>query len=167
MDEKSQDKDSEAFHFIAYIPISGGLYELDGLKPGPIKLSECDEVGDCLCVHGIPLAATAAAHAGWVRASATLLSIAALQYCANFDFMHSVLQDDWLDKASIVISERIGRYAAHEIKFNLMAVVRNRKDVLQEQLDDNQRLMSCLQSKLVGTDPEVKYELLMAAAMIK
>ncbi len=33
-------------------------------------------------------------------------------------------QEDWLEKASGVVTERIGRYAAHEIKFNLMAVVK-------------------------------------------
>lgn len=36
----------------------------------------------------------------------------------------SLVQEDWVDKAAGVITERIGRYAAHEIKFNLMAVCR-------------------------------------------
>ena len=26
----------EAFHFVSYVPISGRLFELDGLKPSPI-----------------------------------------------------------------------------------------------------------------------------------
>ena len=41
-DENDQDKDADAFHFVAYVPAAGGLYELDGLKPGPIRICECD-----------------------------------------------------------------------------------------------------------------------------
>ena len=87
-------EDDEAFHFITYVPINGKLYELDGLKRGPIVLNP-----------GVTL-------------------------------------DNWIDSAREAIQARITRYASKEIRFNLLAVVQNRQDVLQE------RLTSTVQKKL-------------------
>jgi ubiquitin carboxyl-terminal hydrolase L5 len=47
-EDKREDKDNEAFHFISYVPVNGILYELDGLKPGPIILGEVNGEDDWL-----------------------------------------------------------------------------------------------------------------------
>ncbi|KAI9669182.1 MAG: hypothetical protein M1829_005183 [Trizodia sp. TS-e1964] len=74
--QRAATEDDDLYHFIAYSPINGVLYELDGLQPAPIAHGACSH-------------------------------------------------DEFPDKVIPVLQRRIARYPATEIRFNLLAMVRD------------------------------------------
>lgn len=86
-DSKMASKDDDVFHFVSYVPIKGRLYELDGLKEGPID--------------------------------------------------HGVIEDgaDWLDVVKPIIEQRMAKYQAGEIHFNLMAIVQDKLMAFKRQIE--------------------------------
>lgn len=92
-DETARNPEAETedvFHFIAYTPIDGTLYELDGLQPAPIS-------------HGA---------------------------CRQAEFPAKVME---------VLQRRVARYEASEIRFNLLAMVRDLR-VRARELGDTEAL---------------------------
>ncbi|KAJ1456397.1 ubiquitin carboxyl-terminal hydrolase [Pelagophyceae sp. CCMP2097] len=83
----SEEGTEDVFHFVAYVPHADGrVYELDGLKGGPVDLGAVSDA------------------------------------------------ETWLSVARAAIYARIEQYAASEIKFNLMAVVRDKRATLDDRL---------------------------------
>jgi len=99
VEDKNGSNDDDLFHFVSFVPIDGTLYELDGLKEGPVSLGPCSE-------------------------------------------------DDWLQKVCPMIEQRIEKYSKHEIRFNLMAVVKNRKEMLEGEVEHLSMLKRRAESKI-------------------
>jgi len=89
--QRTATEDDDVYHFIAYTPINGILYELDGLQPAPIA-------------HG----------------------------ASTFE--------EFPDKVIPVLQRRIKRYPVNEIRFNLLAMVRDLR-VQAREIGDQEMLL--------------------------
>ncbi|KAM3175303.1 hypothetical protein ACTXT7_008804 [Hymenolepis weldensis] len=43
IDQSSQYKPEDVYHFVGFVPINGAVYELDGLKPNPVRVATIPE----------------------------------------------------------------------------------------------------------------------------
>ncbi|KAL1920238.1 uncharacterized protein VTP21DRAFT_1384 [Calcarisporiella thermophila] len=102
---ESQGSKEDVFHFIAYVPVRGALYELDGLREAPLNLGACTD-------------------------------------------------EDWLEKVRPIIQSRIARYASSEIRFNLMAVIRNRMKEYEQRHEELLARLFSLPSEESEMSPE-------------
>lgn len=91
---KEAKEDDDVFHFISYVPYKGAVYELDGLKGGPIRLSDIPENGS------------------------------------------------WLLPVTEIIKERINRYVASEIRFNLLEVTQDLRSEWRARIAEIEKIMN-------------------------
>ena len=78
-EKKKATEEDDVFHFVAYIHFKDNIYEIDGLREGPILIAE------------------------------------------------NAANNEWIEKVKPAIINRINLYASNEIKFNLMAVVPDKR----------------------------------------
>ena len=97
-----EDNVSEGYHFIAYLPYKGRVWELDGLKHGPL---ECVELEDP--------------------------------------------QSNWIDAVRPALSGKMAAYsAAGDIRFNLLALVKDNYQLRSDALELTRRELNALERRL-------------------
>jgi len=99
---KATDED-DVFHYVSYVWSKGNIYEIDGLREGPIIISE------------------------------------------------NVTYEDWVNKVKPAILDRINLYANNEIKFNLLALVPDKREKLTQQMQEQLKRKAYI-SRLLSTE---------------
>lgn len=102
--KKEADEKDDVFHFVAYFQFKNSVYEIDGLREGPILIS--DNVSD----------------------------------------------HNWIKTVQPSILNRISLYANNEIKFNLLAVVSDKKKNIETNLEDLENRMKYINSLLQSNE---------------
>jgi ubiquitin carboxyl-terminal hydrolase L5 len=109
---KRKDQEEPGFHFIAYVPIHGTVWRLDGLQRQPINLGKLSiaEMSNGLWIY----------HA---------------------DDVPGPSGDDWIAVARDNIYRRILQYEEDGVQFNLLSLCKSPAQATQQQLAENIKLL--------------------------
>uniref|UniRef100_A0A5F8GME2 Ubiquitin carboxyl-terminal hydrolase n=1 Tax=Monodelphis domestica TaxID=13616 RepID=A0A5F8GME2_MONDO len=119
-DAKTSAKEEDAFHFVSYVPVSGRLYELDGLREGPIDLGACNQED-------------------WINAVRPVIEkrIQNLKkFCKKSAFNSYHMCCPPTPTFVFIL------YSEGEIRFNLMAIVSDRKMIYEQKIAELQRQLA-------------------------
>nr|XP_058897518.1 ubiquitin carboxyl-terminal hydrolase isozyme L5 isoform X2 [Kogia breviceps] len=114
-DAKTSAKEEDAFHFVSYVPVNGRLYELDGLREGPIDLGACNQDD-------------------WISAVRPVIE-KRIQNIIPSRFIHVVADGK-------IFFFYMAKYSEGEIRFNLMAIVSDRKMIYEQKIAELQRQLA-------------------------
>jgi len=65
----------DAYHFVVYVPVMGSVYELDGLKPYPVRHGEYEESGE-----------------GWLRKARWAVAVKCFLQWINFRLIREIIE---------------------------------------------------------------------------
>lgn len=65
-------------------------------------------------------------------------------------------QDEWLEKVSPIITARMEEFAGTEIRFNLLAIVNNKRDEVKKKFKVSNMKVVAIKTKLMSMDVEVE-----------
>ena len=104
LESNLNDEDSDIYHFVTFIHFKNSIYEIDGLREGPILIEE------------------------------------------NIDFK------DWISKVIPYLKEKINLFSNNEIKFNLMALIPDKLEILKGNKEKLLKQKNFIEEKLKGNE---------------
>jgi len=124
---KKKDQEEPGFHFIAYVPINGTVWRLDGLQRQPINLG---------------------------KLSAAEISNGLRIYPA--DDVTGPTGDDWIAVARDNIYQRILQYEEDGVQFNLLSLCKSPAQTTRQQITENISLLVETEKRLDEMIPDWK-----------
>ena len=143
----------DVYHYTAYLPIKGKLYELDGLKPGPVCLGDAAGAGTA----GAATAGKGSSGCGGGGDGDGGEGEGEAGEAGEATPRHKDGGADaggsdssWFTQVRPAIQRRIEEYSTSEIRFSLMALVKDRTVVASDAIAEQRRRLTAVHEALVA-----------------